>query len=124
MSENETFVISDNQICLGIRKPEQQRRKEEEDKNILENHSLLNDIEDKEIIFNEEGKFSKIKSIANLSKQKKQYKNKKNKKLPINVTKQYPILDRFIIIPFSPLHYFWGVLILLACTYTLFIVPF
>lgn len=49
---------------------------------VMEDHSLLHEIEDKHVIFDGEGKFSKMKSIANVSIQLKEYKSRKNKKLP------------------------------------------
>jgi hypothetical protein len=58
-------------------------------------------------MFEHDGKFSNLKGFADLSLQIKNYRKRKNKKLPWNVTKQYPILDKFIIIPFSKLSYIW-----------------
>jgi hypothetical protein len=104
--------------------PEDLQDEDDEIKNLLDNQSLLNEFEDKELIFNEEGKFSKLKSIASLSIQIKQNKHRKDKRLRCNLTKQYPILDIFIIIPFSHLFYIWSALVLTACAYVFFIVPF
>ena len=55
---------------------------EDEMKDLLENQSLLNEIENKEVIFEDEGRFSKLKSVANLSMQIRNYKKRKNKRLP------------------------------------------
>ena len=91
---------------------------------MMENQSVLNEIEEREIFIDHDGKFSKIKSIANLSMQIKQYRKRNPKRLPWYVTKQYPILDQFIIIPFSKVYYIWIFIMLTCCAYTLFIVPF
>jgi hypothetical protein len=122
--EQKSFIKAVGRQRIQTTKPEDLLDEEDGVKNLLENQSLLNHIDDKEILFSEEGKFSKLKSIANLSMQIRNYRSGKNKKLPCNVTKQFPILDQFIIIPFSTMFYIWGALILMACAYTLFIVPF
>ena len=81
---------------------------------LMENQFVLNEIEEREIFLDRDGKFSKIKSIVNLSMQIKQYRKQNPKRFPWYVTKQYPILDQFIIIPFSKVYYIWLVIMLIC----------
>ena len=51
-------------------------------------------------------------------------KRAQKQKYPWNATKQYPIKDKFIIIPFSRLYYIWCFVLFSAIFYNLFIIPF
>ena len=51
-------------------------------------------------------------------------KRAQRQKYPWNATKQYPIKDKFIIIPFSMLYYIWSIVLFAAISYNLFIIPF
>ncbi|CAI2367549.1 unnamed protein product [Moneuplotes crassus] len=122
--EQKAFLKSVGRQRLQTTNPEDLKDDEEaEINNLLANQSLLEDINN-EIKLDEESKFSKIQSMANLSMQIKNYKKRKDVKLPWNVTKHYPILDKFIVIPFSLLFYIWAIMTITACAYVLFIVPF
>lgn len=122
--EQNAFLKAVGRQRLQTSKTEDLLDDEDNELNILlKNQSLLNELND-EIILEDEGKFSKIKSMTNLSMQIKKYNKRKKKRLPCNVTDHYPLLDRFIIIPFSIMFYIWACIMLIGCSYTLFIVPF
>jgi CRP-like cAMP-binding protein len=87
---------------------------EEEVKDLMENQSLLNEIENKDLIFEGQSKFSNVQTYADLSMKIKNYKLGKTKRLPWNATKMYPATDHFIVIPFSKLYYIWVVIMLIA----------
>lgn len=122
--EQREFLKAVGRQRMQTTNPEDLMEEDEDIKDLMEDQSLLDEIEDGEIQFNPEGKFSKVKSVANLSMQIKNFKLRKRQKLPWNVTKQYPILDQFIIIPFSKLYYIWTGIMILCLMYTLFVVPF
>ena len=124
-SEQHEFLRAVGRQRLQTTNPEDLIEVEEESlQELMENQSVLNEIEEREIFLDHDGKFLKIKSIANLSMQIKQYRKRNPKRLPWHITKQYPVLDQFIIILFSKVHYIWLVIMLICWAYTLFIVPF
>jgi len=80
--EQKAFLKAVGRQRLQTSRAEDLQDDEENELNhLLENQSLLNEM-NTEIILEEEGKFSKLKSIANLSTQIKNYKKRKKQKLP------------------------------------------
>jgi CRP-like cAMP-binding protein len=113
--EQKAFLKAVGRQRMQTTNPEDLLDEEEDEiKDLMENQSLLNGIENKDVIFEDQGKFSNVQMYMNLSMQIKNYKLGKTKRLPWNVTKMYPITDHFIIIPFSKLYYIWMVIMLTA----------
>jgi CRP-like cAMP-binding protein len=117
--EQKAFLEAVGRQRMQTTQPEDLIDDEQEPMNIMENHSLLQGIQEREGVFENEDKFK-----SDRSSQRERYNMKNIKRLPLNVTKQYPILNQFIIIPFSALYYIWLAIMMIAVAYTAFIVPF
>ena len=92
--------------------------------NLIEQNSILNNSDDENPLINISSVVKLDQSNYSNLKNSDYRKKTKGKRYPWNATKQYPIKDKFIVIPFSQLYYIWCIILFSSIIYNLFIIPF